>query len=316
MSENRRDLSRIPRHLFAAILAIALVCAPAVASAAMLTITSNLDLYSNHTGNILVNANNVTITCHNGASISYSSGGTSANCNGSRCGIAINGRSNITIRDCNVSGAFTNGIWANNVNGLYIYSSQTQGAVSDGIRMEGGTQNVLLSAVDSMWNSGGGIVFRDVIAAYVYYTWGWENGVDGFDDGASGTTGSTGIEFDGASSTVNCRAFGNGANGYEVDSAASNHVFYPGTEASGNGKHGFSLDASSLLTLMEVRSYDHYDADASNDGGNGIRLQSVTNSLVEDSDFTGNECDIYRTGSTTTTWTNNSHSSECNANNI
>ena len=79
------------------LLALALTVAP-VASATTGTknISANTNLTENHTGTIVFTANNVTLDCK----MKTIQPGTPTICNGGKCGIKVDGRSGITMKNC------------------------------------------------------------------------------------------------------------------------------------------------------------------------------------------------------------------------
>lgn len=291
---------RLSVALFLAIAALG--SAADAAAAGQMVITTDTNLTADHWGNVRFNADNITLDCQ-GHQI-HSTGSAVVNCGTSKCGIVANGRKNITIRNCEVVGAgFRNAIWLNNTEFARIFSSQALGASQSGIRIETAS-NLILGSVDAGANSGEGIVFRNVGAAYVGYTWAWGNLVDGFDDGSSGTgcsNGGLGIEF-----AEDTRAFENGVNGFEEDCSAHNNVYYPLTLAEGNGQHGFSFDNSYQFTLVSVTARSNV--------ADGIRFQNVDNSYVEDGTFVNNGgCDRRQNGASTgNQWVNNTWGTSCN----
>ncbi|MGC4087210.1 MAG: NosD domain-containing protein [Polyangiaceae bacterium] len=299
------------RHFFAAILlALTWLSVPGTASAELLALTANRTLTADHMGNIRFDANNITLDC-TGHQIVFANNTTGTNCTGSgngKCGIMVFDRKNITIRNCHVVGGFAYGILVSKTNTANLINSSTSGAVIHGTYLAT-SQNVLVDTYDSMHNGQNGFQFIDVTSSALRYTWGWENTRDGFDDGASAagtTSGSTGLEFlQGFVPSQRVEAFGNTLNGFEADFAATNHVFYPGTVASGNGQHGFSFDDSSALTLLGVSATGNHR--------NGLRLQNTDNSVIDSSTFQGNTCDIWEnSASTGNQWTNDVYSTDCN----
>ena len=129
--------------LGAAIAGLMLVVVPvASATTGTLVITSNTTLSEDHVGNIVVSADGVTLDC---AGHSVSGGGT--------FGVLLSGRTNVSVKNCDVSG-FSHGVGLLNSFNARISGNTSHDNYLAGFVLEGGSNNILRSNVadGNGWN--------------------------------------------------------------------------------------------------------------------------------------------------------------------
>ncbi|HKO52114.1 MAG TPA: right-handed parallel beta-helix repeat-containing protein [Polyangiaceae bacterium] len=279
--------------VFAA-LAIALgATATAHATSGRMIITSNKTLTANHTGQIQFNANNITLDCA-GHTISFTSANTTG-CGSAgtlRCGIRAQNRSGITIKNCEVSGAFNYGVWLagttsstvtnvtarsnvlgfriENSSSLNIRSSSALTCTAGGFEIRD-SSNLTMIADNAVSNAGDGIDVNNSSFVNIQQAQVLDNGVNGieFDGGPNATVGSSTIRY-------------NGQHGLSLD---------PGTNVATHPCSPFSISSN----FVEFNNED------------GIRLQNCDNGFIRNNTAQGNGiCNANQNASSTgNTWTGN-----------
>jgi parallel beta-helix repeat protein len=206
------------------------------ATTGLMTITSTTTLRANHTGQIRFGADNITLNCA-GYQINYSARYSAGGCGASgtlTCGIHALNRTGITIRNCDVVGAYSYGMW---IQGTSTTSTVRDSSVSEaevGFRVDSASNLRFLNSA-AVSNSAGfeirnstNVMFTGTAAVY-----------------------STGDGFD-INDSTNTRiqygfVFANGVNGIEFDDSPSSSVL--NNEVLNNGQHGVSLDNSSGIYI-------------------------------------------------------------------
>lgn len=215
-----------------------------------LNVGSSRTMLRDVVGRVVITADNVTLDC-NGHTITAASSGGSCGTGSSDCGIIVDGRSNVTLLNCEVIGHGI-GIWINESDSVEVYDSIADGndtgfraEDSDYVRFESNT------AIDSTTE---GFALRTLYSADLLYNVSTSNGTDGFDENdCSGTI------YIQNSSTYNS------INGFENDNGAD--ITYWDNEASNNGQHGISLDAVDTGYIVLNETVDN--------GSDGLRLDDI-----------------------------------------
>lgn len=285
----------IPALKYVVSVAIAIVAlgptAIAHATNGRMIITSNTTLTADHTGQIQFNANNITLDCA-GHKITYTVANTTG-CGGFRCGIRAQNRSGITIRNCEVTGAYNYGVWlAGTTNAVVDHVVARSTGV--GFRIEDSSELEIRHSA-ALTCTGGGYEIRDSSDLLMFADSAVSNAGDGIDVNDSSDVniqqaqvldnGVNGIEFDGApnarvgSSTIRL----NGQHGLSLDPSATDIVSFPCS--------GFSLS----MNLVEANTED------------GIRLQGCDNGFIRNNtaQFNGGCNADQDSASTGNTWTGN-----------
>jgi len=137
------------RMLFALLgIAAAVFASAAGATSGTLVVTSDTTLSEDHSGNLVIGADGVTLDCagHLIAGAGWA-------------GIDLTGRTGVTIRNCRVSG-FTVGVWLNGSSGNAIVGNTTSGN-ANGILLFGGSSTNVVRGNDTSGNVDYGIFLDD-----------------------------------------------------------------------------------------------------------------------------------------------------------
>jgi parallel beta-helix repeat protein len=263
------------------------------ATSGRMVINANKTLTADHTGQIQLNANNITLDCA-GHKISYTVANTTGCGSGGaqRCGIRAENRSGITIKNCEVTGAYDYGVWIagttssvvdhvtarSNVVGFRIEDSDLLTIRhSTAITCTGGyeirdSSDVTMFADSAVSNEGDGIDVNDSSYVNIQQAQILDNGVNGIelDGGPHATVGSSTIRY-------------NGQHGLSLDPSGTNAVTFPCS--------AFSISSN----VVEFNSED------------GIRLQDCDSGFIRNNtaQFNGG-CDADQDGfSTGNSWTGN-----------
>ena len=141
-------------------LLIAFTTTPGLASSGTLHLTSSTTLTEDHYGNIVIEADNITLDCANhsvfGPGESPWSGGIQ---------VAASG---VTVRRCTVTGFNVNGLYAQQTtfNGRY-QNNRFFNNRANGMHIDGGNGHVVIGNTSAGQTSGYGIVFTDVTESYI-----------------------------------------------------------------------------------------------------------------------------------------------------
>ena len=276
-----------------AIIALGLT-ATAHATNGRMLITSNKTLTANHTGQIQFNANNITLDCA-GHTISY----TAANTDGCgsagtlRCGIRAQNRTGITIKNCEVIGAYNYGVWiAGTTNS--VVNGVTARSNALGFRIEtSDSLNIRYST--ALTCTGGGFEIRN------------SNNLTMFADSAVSNAGD-GIDVN-DSSYVNiqqAQVLDNGVNGIEFDGGP--HASVGSSTIRYNGQHGLSLDPSGTnVVTYPCSAFSVSSNDVEFNIEDGIRLQNCDSGFIRNNTAQYNgACSVNQdSASTLNTWTGN-----------
>ncbi len=259
-----------------------------------MVITTNKTLTADHTGQIHINANNITLDCA-GYDISY----TVANTNGCgdtgtlRCGIRAENRSGITIKNCEVTGAYDYGIWIAGTTSA-VLDRVTARSNEVGFRIEDSSLlNIRYGG--ALTCTGGGYEIRDSSDLMMFAVSAVSNEGDGIDVNDS--------------SYVNiqqAQILDNGANGIELDggpnaSVGSSTIRY-------NGQHGLSLDPSGTnVATFPCSAFSISSNFVEFNTEEGIRLQNCDNGFIRNNTAQYNGgCNANQDGASTgNTWTGN-----------
>ena len=262
------------------------------ATTGIMTITSTTTLTANHTGQIRFGASNITLDCA-GYEIRFAARQPSGGCGVSgtqTCGIRSLNRTGITIRNCDVVGAYSYGIW---IQGTSTTSTVRDSSVTDagvGFRVDAASNLEFFNSA-AVSNSAG-FEIRD--STDVMFT-------------STDAVYSTGDGFDINDSTdVRIQygfVFANGVNGIEFDDSPGSSVL--NTEVLNNGQHGVSLDVSSGIYISANEIHGNVE--------NGLRLQDCDNgtiryNLVDNNGTCNANQDAASSGNT---WTGNTLQNWC-----
>jgi hypothetical protein len=267
--------------------------ATAYATNGRMVISSNKTLTANHTGQIQFNANNITLDCA-GHTISY----TAANTDGCgsagtlRCGIRAQNRTGITIKNCEVIGAYSYGIWISGTTSSVV-NSVTARSNGVGFRIDNSSSlNIRYSG--ALTCTGGGFEIRDSSNLTMFADSAVSNSGDGIDVNNS--------------SYVNiqqAQVLDNGVNGIEFDggpnaSVGSSTIRY-------NGKHGLSLDPGTNAVTYPCSAFSVSSNDVQANIEDGIRLQNCDNGFIRNniSQYNGLCSANQDSASAGNTWTGN-----------
>jgi hypothetical protein len=279
----------ISRILNTALVLIVLGAGIDVASAAttgLVNVSSNRVLSDNHYGKFRITANNVTLDC-NGYQIDFHPNVASTCGDGNdSCGIEVNGRSNVTIKNCGLVGVLDIGVWVTNSSNTQVLNSYSY--ATTGYLIEDSTDTYLYQA-DARYNMGGH-EYRDTSWLTAEDCWAFDAVGDGFDD-------NRGFE----DTLIALWSRDNGVNGFECDDCQA--PWY-NVLAENNGQHGISMDGSPQFWV----NYSSFLGNSED----GIRVQTSSNGAVTDSEATSSgDCDLRETGSSGNTWSNNIYGSRC-----
>jgi parallel beta-helix repeat protein len=264
---------------------VALAVAPTAAHAGRMTITKNKTLTGNYRGQIRFGADNITLDCA-GHKIRFSLVNTDGcgTTGTARCGIHAVNRSGITIKNCEVTGAFDYGVWIDTT-----ISSVVDHVVARGNDIGFGIDDadqltVRYSTAITCSNSGFEITDSSNLTLFADSA--VSNERDGFDIGDSS-----------AVNIQQAQVLDNAVNGIEFDD--SNLATVGSSTVRLNGQHGISLDDSDDFSissnLVEFNTED------------GIRLQNDDDGFIRNntSQYNG-PCSANQDNvSTGNTWTGN-----------
>jgi parallel beta-helix repeat protein len=132
-----------PRRIAVAVattlLLVAAVAAPAAnATNGTLVLTQSTVLTADYAGNILIQADNVTLDCA-GHTVSGPGDGDLSG------GIQIDWASGVTVKDCIVTGSLTNGLYAHDATNTRITGSTFVGNSNHGLHLDGMTASSSLA---------------------------------------------------------------------------------------------------------------------------------------------------------------------------
>ena len=261
------------------------------ATIGLMTITSTTTLTANHTGQIRFGADNLTLECA-GYQISYSalsSGGCGAS-GGFTCGIHSDNYTGITIKNCDVVGAYDYGMW---IQGTTTTSRVQDSSVSDagvGFRVDDAA-NVRFSNSAAVSN-GAGFEIRDSTDVRFTNTDAVYSAGDGFDINDSTNTR---IQY--------AFVFANGVNGIEFDDSPNSSVL--NSEVQNNGQHGVSLDNSAGIYISANVIQGNVE--------DGLRLQNCDLGTIRNNQVDNNgSCNANQdAASTGNSWTGNTLQTWC-----
>lgn len=262
------------------------------ATSGIMTITSTTTLTENHTGQVRFGASNITLDCA-GYEIRFAARQPAGGCGVSgtqTCGIRSLNRTGITIRNCDVVGAYSYGVW---IQGTSTASTVRDSSVTDagvGFRVDAASNlqffnsaavsnsagfeirdstNVMFTSTDAVYSTGDGFDINDSTDVRIQY---------GF-------------------------VFANGVNGIEFDDSPGSSVL--NTEVLNNGQHGVSLDNSSGIYISANEIHGNVE--------NGLRLQNCDNGTVRYNLVDNNgTCNANQdAASSSNTWTGNTLQNWC-----
>lgn len=259
-----------------------------------MVITANRTLTADHTGQIQLNANNITLDCA-GHTISYTGANTDGCGSGGtlRCGIRAENRSGITIKNCSVTGAYDYGVWiAGTTNSMVDDVGARSTAV--GFRIEDSDQLTIRQSI-AIDCTGGGYEIRDSSHLTMYQDHAVRNEGDGIDVNDS--------------SYVNiqqAQVLFNGVNGIEFDGAP--HAKVGSSTIRYNGQHGLSLDPSGTdVVTFPCSAFSVSSNFVESNIEDGIRLQNCDSGFIRNNSVVSNGgCNADQdSASTSNTWTGN-----------
>ncbi|MBL8298092.1 MAG: right-handed parallel beta-helix repeat-containing protein [Rhodanobacteraceae bacterium] len=265
---------------------------PAYATNGIMTINQTTTLTANHVGQIRFGANNITLDCA-GHQISYSARQPSGSCGVSgtqTCGIHSLNRTGITIRNCDVVGAYNYGVW---IQGTSTTSTVRDSSVTEagvGFRVDSSSNLQFFNSAAVSNNAG--FEIRDSTNVTFTGTDAVYSSGDGFDINDSTNTR---IQYG--------FVFANGVNGIEFDFSPGSAVL--NSEVLNNGQHGVSLDdgTGAYISSNLIRSNME----------DGLRLQNSDNGTLRYNqvDYNG-ACNANQdAASTGNTWTGNTLQGWC-----
>jgi parallel beta-helix repeat protein len=273
--------------------------ATAHATNGRMVITTNKTLKADHTGQIQFNADNITLDCA-GHKISF----TVANTNGcggggaQRCGIRAENRSGITIKNCEVTGAYDYGVWIAGATSSVVDHVTARSNVV-GFRIEDSDRLNIRNST-ALTCTGGGYEIRDSSDLTMFADSAVSNAGDGIDVNDS--------------SYVNiqqAQVLDNGVNGIEFDGGP--HATVGSSTIRNNGQHGLSLDPSGTdVVNFPCSAFSISSNFVEFNLEDGIRVQdcdggSILNNTAQ---FNGG-CNADQDGAPTNTWTGNTLQSWC-----
>jgi len=285
--------------------------APAYGTSGTLTINANTTLTEDHSGNIVIGTNGVTLDCA-GHSVIGPGVGT---------GISATGRTGVTVQNCVVTG-FWFGIVFSGGSSNTLTGNTATGNSLQGIMLTSNSLNVLTGNNASGNGVGNGIRLVSSSSNSITTNVANGNGVGIFLSGGSSSNTITGNSATGnvahgilllTSNSLNTltgnNASGNGVgNGIRLVSSSSNTV--TGNTANGNGVGIFLSDGSSsntvtgnsatgniahgilLLTSNSLNVLSGNDA-SGNGAGNGIRLLASSSNTITTNTANGNGVGIF-----------------------
>jgi parallel beta-helix repeat protein len=246
-------------------LVLAVLTSPATASSGTLTITSSTTLTEDHYGNIVIDADNVTLDCAGHTVFGPGDSGFSGGIN------VAGGRAGVIVRQCTVTGFNVNGIFAGGASDGRYEANVIYGNAAHGMHLDNGSNNVV---VGNTSRSSGGIG--------IVLTRATQSRIEG--NTVQGNTLWAGIAlFDGSHDNLvaNNTALRNGL-GFVVEDATSNEL--RGNTANLNGGSGFLLIRGANNNLLE--------SNTANGNGGGIQVMLGSNSnMVRNNVANGNAHD-------------------------
>lgn len=265
---------------------------PAHATTGIMTITQTTTLTANHTGQIRFGASNITLDCA-GYEVRFSPRQSSGGCGTGgtmTCGIRSLNRTGITIRNCDVVGAYDYGIW---IQGTSTTSHVRDSSVTDagvGVRVDSASDLQFFNS--AAVSNGAGFEIRDSSDILFTSTDAVYSTGDGFD-----TNDSTNVRIQYAF------VFANGVNGIEFDDSPGAGVL--NSEVQNNGQHGVSLDNSSAVYISANLIQGSIQ--------NGLRLQNCDSGTIRYNQVDNNgACNANQdAASSGNTWTGNTLQNWC-----
>ena len=267
--------------------------ATAHATNGRMLVNANKTLTANHTGQIQINANNVTLDCA-GHTISY----TAANTDGCgsagtlRCGIRAQNRTGITIKNCEVIGAYNYGAWiAGTTSSVLDHVVARNNSV--GFRIDD-SDSLNIRYSSALTCTGGGFEIRDSDHLTMFADSAVSNSGDGID-----VNDSTYVNIQQA------QVLDNGVNGIEFDGGP--HASVGSSTIRYNGQHGLSLDPGTNAVTYPCSAFSVSSNDLQFNIEDGIRLQNCDNGFVRNNvaQYNGS-CNANQDGASTgNTWTGN-----------
>ena len=270
---------------------VALAVAPTAAHAGRMTITKNKTLTADYRGQIRFGADGITLDCA-GHKILFSTintddcgtGGTS------RCGIHAVNRTGITIKNCEVTGAFDYGVWIDTTSSSVVDHVVARGN-EIGFGIDDADQlTVRYSTAITCSNTGFEITDSSNLTLFADSA--VSNERDGFD-----------IDDSSAVNIQQAQVLDNAVNGIEFDN--SDLATVGSSTVRLNGQHGISLDDSDLFSissnLVESNTEDGIRLVQNDDDGfirNNTSQYNGSCSANQDSTSTGNTW----TGNLLQTW--------------
>jgi len=257
--------------------AIVALVQPATAHATngRMLVSANKTLTANHTGQIQITANNVTLDCA-GHTITYTAANTTG-CGSAgtlRCGIRAQNRTGITIKNCEVIGAYNYGVWVAGTTSSTL-DNVTARSNAVGFRIET-SSSLNIRNSSALTCTGGGFEIRDSDHLTLFADSAVSNAGDGIDVNDS--------------SFVNiqqAQVLDNGVNGIEFDggpnaSVGSSSIYFI-------GKHGLSLDPGTNAVTYPCSAFSISSNDVHSNIEDGIRLQNCDNGFIRNntSQFNG-----------------------------
>jgi parallel beta-helix repeat protein len=222
------------------------VVSSAFATSGLLTVTSDMTLTEDHHGNVWFAADSATLDCAGHSVIGPGVAGPVP-----LVGIAVFGRSHVTIRNCRVSG-FVHGISLSAVDSFTLVGNTSTGNEKGGIALYAAAHGTVSgnSVSDNGFSGIGGNNLTDI-----QFTWNKSanNGNSGFLIGMPYPAGhvSTGIRLIGNVSS------GNRQEGYAIYDYADGNTLI-GNVAIGNGVNGFRISSSSNQLTGNVAYSNHW----------------------------------------------------------
>lgn len=266
-----------------------------------MVVNANKTLTANHTGQIHITANNITLDCA-GHTISFTVASTTGCGSGGaqRCGIRAQNRSGITIKNCEVTGAYDYGVWIAGTTSSVVDQVTARSNVV-GFRIEDSDELTIRRSA-ALTCTGGGYEIRD------------SSDLTMFADSAVGNAGD-GIDVN-DSSFVNiqqAQVLDNGVNGIELDGGP--HATVGSSTVRFNGQHGISLDPSGTdVVSFPCSAFSVSSNTVESNIEDGIRLQNCDSGFIRNNtaQFNGGSCDANQDRfSTANTWTGNILQSWC-----
>jgi len=264
------------------------------ASSGRMIVTTNKTLTADHNGQIQISANNITLDCA-GHKITYSAVSTDG-CGATgtqRCGLRVQNRTGVTLKNCEVTGAFQYGVWISGTTSSVLEHVVAR-STGVGFRIEG-SADLTINRSTAITCTGGGYEIRDSDDLMMFADSAVSNAGDGIDVNDSSFV-----------NIQSAQVLDNGVNGIEFDGAP--HASVGSSTIRFNGQHGLSLDPSGTnVATYPCSAFSISSNFVEFNTDNGIRLQNCDSGFVRNNTAQGNGgCNANQdAASTGNTWTGN-----------